>query len=50
MRHESKTPKAIADIDSDEILALANPVAEVVIGCSTVLQTTTLEEEEKPSW
>jgi len=35
--HESQGSKTVADIDGDEVLALADPVAEVVVCCSAVL-------------
>ncbi len=44
MRHEPKSPEAVADVDGDKVLALPDPVAEVVVGSSTELQATTLGE------
>jgi hypothetical protein len=37
VRHEAKGSKTIADIDCDEVLALADPVTEVVVWSRAVL-------------
>lgn len=43
--HETERPKTVADINSDEILALANPVAKVVVGSCAELQAAALCRE-----
>jgi hypothetical protein len=43
VRHEAKSSETIANIDRNEVLALANPVTEVVVRRCAILQSTTLQ-------
>jgi hypothetical protein len=43
MRHETESSEAVSDVDGNEVLALTDPIAEVVVRSCTVLQAAALQ-------
>jgi hypothetical protein len=42
MGHETESAETVTDVDGDEVLTLADPVAEVIVGRSAILQGASL--------
>lgn len=42
MRHEAESSEAVSNVDGDEVLALTDPIAKVVVRGCTVLQSAAL--------
>jgi hypothetical protein len=49
VRHETESAEAVSDINGNEILALTDPIAEVVVRGCAVLQAAALQGEEEIS-
>jgi hypothetical protein len=47
VRHETESSEAVSNVHSDEILALTDPIAKVVVRGCAVLQTAALQREER---
>jgi len=45
MCHEAKGTKAVTNVDGNEVLALTDPVAEVIVRGCAVLQAAALQQE-----